>query len=229
MALLSEEQQTFLANPFFNALTTRQTAFAEHIGGAIRYKPEILPFTGVPTEDTVIDATRLRKETDTNFIGVIPNLEADTPGAVRAACLQMAYAKQTGNVPDQLPNECELSAAEAHEMVDLTQVAFPGYFRRETYKLGRYIGLRVEGQLVAMAGHRTRMPGLREISGVCTRPGHTGKGYAQHLIKRLLHDTTGELPYLHVVSTNTRAVAIYHALGFITTGEVPFLKLPQQS
>ncbi len=230
MPLLTEAQQAYLANPFYSALTTQQTSFAEHIGNALRYHPEVLPFTGVPTEDTVIQAEDLRRDTDANFIGILPHIEADTPGAIHAACLQMAWQpRKDFTVPDRLPNEYELGANEAHEMVELTQVAFPGYFRADTYKLGRYIGIRVDGELVAMAGHRTRMPGLREISGVCTRPGHTGKGYAQYLIQRLLYETPGELPYLHTVTTNTRAIAIYHALGFVTTGEIAFLKLPQQS
>ncbi len=225
MPILSEEQQTFLANPFYNSLVTRQAAFAQHIGKAIRYEPQVLPFAGVPTPDTVIQADDLRRDTDANFIGVLPHIEADIP-AFRGACLQMVYP---GNkpVPAPLPNEVELGATEASEMVELTQVAFPGYFRAETYKLGRYIGIRVEGQLVAMAGYRTRMPGLCEISGVCTRPGHTGRGYAQHIVQRLLRTPSGELPYLHTLSTNTRAIAIYHALGFITTNEVAYLKLPQ--
>ena len=227
MPLLSDSQRTFLANPFHSALITQQTAFAEHIGGALRYRPDVLPFTAVATQDTVIDVHTLCRDTDTNFCGVIPYMEGDTAGAFHASCLQMAWPKTSFNVPDALPNEVELGAPEADEMVELTQVAFPGFFRRETYKLGRYIGLRVEGQLVAMAGYRTRMPGLCEISGVCTRPGHTGQGYAQHLVQRLLRTPSGELPYLHTLSTNTRAIAIYHALGFITTGEVAFLKLPQ--
>jgi ribosomal protein S18 acetylase RimI-like enzyme len=227
MHLLTDDQRTYLANPFYSALTTQQTAFAQNIDQAIRYRPEVLPFAAVSTPDTVIQADDLRRDTDANFIGILPHIEADIPVAFRGICLQMVYP---GNktVPAPLPNEVELGATEAHEMVELTQVAFPGYFRAETHKLGRYIGLRVEGQLVAMAGYRTRMPGLYEISGVCTRPGHTGQGYAQHLIQRLLRPPSGELPYLHTLSNNTRAIAIYHALGFITTGEVALLKLPQQ-
>ncbi len=233
MPILTEQQEAYLSNPFYSALTTIQTTFGEHLGKALRYKPEVLPFISVRTTDTVIRAEELealRRDTDADFVGVIPHIEADTPGAIHAACLQMAWQpRKDFTVPGKLPNEYELGAAEAHEMVELTQVAFPGYFRAKTCQLGHYIGLRVEGQLVAMAGHRTRMPGLREISAVCTRPGHTGKGYAQHLIQRLLYDTPGELPYLHTVTTNTRAIAIYHALGFVTTGEVAFLKLPQRT
>ncbi|SDE83993.1 GNAT family N-acetyltransferase [Terriglobus roseus] len=229
MPLLSEAQQAYLSNPFYSALTTAQSAFGEHVGGALRYRPEILPFTTVATPETKIDPVQLRRDTDTNFIGVIPRMAAEMPDAIHAVCVQMAWQpRKHFTTPAPLLNECELGAAESHEMVELTQAAFPGYFRAETYRLGRYIGIRENGQLVAMAGHRTRMPGLREISGVCTRPGHTGKGYAQHLIQRLLADGSGDLPYLHSVSTNARAIAIYKALCFVTTGEVDFLKLSQQ-
>jgi ribosomal protein S18 acetylase RimI-like enzyme len=228
MALLTEAQQTSLANPFYSALITHQKPFGEQIGNVLRYRPEVLPFASVASEHAVIQAADLRRDTDADFCGIIPHIEADTPGAIYAACLQMAWPKRDSLAPTALSNEVELGPAEANEMVELTSVAFPGYFRADTYKLGRYIGIRVEGQLIAMAGHRTHMPGLREISGVCTRPGHTGKGYAQHLIQRLIADNgTGETPYLHTVTTNTRAIAIYQALGFITTNQVPFLRLPK--
>jgi ribosomal protein S18 acetylase RimI-like enzyme len=226
---LDRRQTEALKNPFWVSLSTKHSAFCESKGNVLRYQPTLLPFSAVEKSDTAINAALLRRDTDTNFIGVIPSIDIDTADIVRASCLQMAWQPRGGfTVPDAMAGECELGAAEAAEMVELTQVAFPGYFRAETYRLGRYIGLRVDGQLVAMAGHRTRMPGLREISGVCTLPGFTGRGYAQHLIRRLLNDTPDELPYLHVVSTNARAIAIYHALGFVTTSEVAFLKIPQQ-
>jgi predicted GNAT family acetyltransferase len=229
-SVLTSAQEQFLQNPFFHSLTTLQSDFAESIGGALRYRPSVLPFSGVEREGEYVDAELLRRDTDANFIGVLPSIDADTSDVLRASCLQMAWQPRIDfTVPDAMAEEVELGASEAQEMVELTQVAFPGYFRTDTYQLGRYIGLRIDGQLVAMAGHRTRMPGLREISGVCTRPGFTGRGYAQYLIQRLLTDTPDELPYLHVVSTNSRAIAIYHSLGFVTTGEVDFLKIPQRS
>ena len=101
------------------------------------------------------------------------------------------------------------------EMVALTEVAFPGFFRPESPMLGRYIGIRQAEQLVAMAGERFRLPGLREISGVCTRPGHTGHGYGSRLIRRLICDSaTTEHCFLHVAESNLRAVALYEWLGF---------------
>jgi predicted GNAT family acetyltransferase len=70
--------------------------------------------------------------------------------------------------------------------------------------------------LIAMAGERLCIPGFHEISGVCTHPAHTGKGYARTLIVRLLreHENVGLRSFLHVGKSNTRAVAIYERLGF---------------
>ena len=228
--LLTEPQRSLLENPFYGALTTRQIGVAERIGNVIRYRPNVLPFASVARAGEFVDAAVLRRDTDANFCGVIPSIDPETPNVLYATCLQMVWQPRADfTVPGEIEGESELSGADAAEMVELTRVAFPGYFRAETYRLGRYIGIRVDGQLVAMAGHRTAMPGLREISGVCTRPGFTGRGYAQHLIQRLLIDTPDELPYLHVVSTNARAIPIYHKLGFVTTAEVAFLRIPQMS
>jgi ribosomal protein S18 acetylase RimI-like enzyme len=230
MPILSEERRAFLRNPFHSALTTRQGDFGERIGNVYRYRPDVLPFAAVAIDGEYVDAAALRRDTDANFCGVIPSIDPDTPDVLRATCLQMAWqAPSDFRAPGLIDGECELSAGNAPEMVELTKVAFPGYFRAQTHRLGRYIGIRVEGQLVAMAGHRTRMPGLREISGVCTRPGFTGQGFAQHLIQRLLLDSPEELPYLHVVSTNARAIPIYEKLGFVTTAEIAFLRIPQRT
>ncbi len=41
-------------------------------------------------------------------------------------------------------------------MVALTDVAFPGYFRAKTHRMGSYFGVRVEGKLVANRGDGLR-------------------------------------------------------------------------
>jgi predicted GNAT family acetyltransferase len=60
------------------------------------------------------------------------------------------------------------------------------------------------------------MPGLRELSGVCTRPGHTGHGYAARLVCRVMaqHYAAGLKTFLHVVAANHRAIELYERLGF---------------
>ena len=81
-----------------------------------------------------------------------------------------------------------MTSEDAGEMFELITLAFPGFYQPRTYEMGTYYGIRVEGRLVAMAGERLCMTGYREISGVCTHPAHTGKGYARTLMHRLMRD-----------------------------------------
>jgi predicted GNAT family acetyltransferase len=84
--------------------------------------------------------------------------------------------------------------------------------------MGNYYSIRVDGELVAMGGERLCLRGLREISAVVTRPGHTGKGYALRLMTRLLreHAGAGVQSFLHVNVLNSRAISLYERMGFTT-------------
>jgi ribosomal protein S18 acetylase RimI-like enzyme len=122
----------------------------------------------------------------------------------------------------QGPQPALLSSHDAGAMFELITLAFPGFYRPRTYEMGTYYGIRAGGELLAMAGERLCMTGLREISGVCTRPGHTGRGYANVLMTRLLRDhfAMGVKSFLHVGKSNNRAVALYHRMGFQTTRSI---------
>jgi predicted GNAT family acetyltransferase len=115
-----------------------------------------------------------------------------------------------------------MTAADADAMVALTKLAFPGFFRERTHEMGNYYGIRVEGELVAMAGERLALPGMREISAVVTHPRHTGKGYARALMNCLLreHANASFTSFLHVGVRNTRAVALYERMGFAVAGSI---------
>ena len=67
------------------------------------------------------------------------------------------------------------------EMMALVELTRPGPFAARTVDLGGYVGVFDDGQLVAMAGERLRVPGCCEISAVCTRPDHRGRGLAAGL------------------------------------------------
>jgi predicted GNAT family acetyltransferase len=105
----------------------------------------------------------------------------------------------------------------APEMVALTDLAFPGFFRARTCYMGSYYGVRAAGKLVAMGGERLVLPGYSEISGVCTHPQHRGKGYAQALIWHLVrtHRSRGVISWLHVGIANRSAIKLYLRMGFI--------------
>ncbi len=53
----------------------------------------------------------------------------------------------------------ELGAADIPEMLDLAARTQPGPFWPRTHELGTYLGIRVNGRLVAMAGEGLRPPG----------------------------------------------------------------------
>jgi GNAT superfamily N-acetyltransferase len=121
--------------------------------------------------------------TATNILDVGPPLN----------CFQMLFpsnaGKDTTAASSDIPIAC-MKLEDAPDMVALTDLAFPGFFRARTYEMGTYYGIRINNELVAMAGERLAVPGFREISAVVTHPEHVGKGYATLLMNRLLNDHT---------------------------------------
>jgi len=109
-----------------------------------------------------------------------------------------------------------LGSADLPQMFTLVKLTEPGPFNSRTHEIGTYLGVRSEGNLVAMAGERLQVPGHTEISAVCTHPEHTGRGYARALMTKLMHQirARGETPFLHVRQDNVRAIDIYKRLGF---------------
>ena len=91
-----------------------------------------------------------------------------------------------------------------------------------THTMGRFIGVRIEGRLAAMAGERMRFPGYVEVSGVCTHPDFRGRGLARRLSAAVAADIQrrGEQPFLHAWTTNTAAIALYESLGFAVRAAV---------
>jgi ribosomal protein S18 acetylase RimI-like enzyme len=109
------------------------------------------------------------------------------------------------------------------QMCALTELTRPGPFDTRTIEFGEYFGVFEGERLVAMAGERMLDRHLREVSGICTHPDAQGRGLARRLTALVVRRELGrgETPFLHVVSTNARAIAMYERLGFTTAREVP--------
>jgi predicted GNAT family acetyltransferase len=92
----------------------------------------------------------------------------------------------------------------------------PGPFGLRTIELGEYFGVFEGERLVAMAGERLHAGKYREVSGVCTHPDQQGRGLARRLSLKIvrLQLLRGQSPFLHVISSNTTAHALYEKLGF---------------
>jgi predicted GNAT family acetyltransferase len=67
-----------------------------------------------------------------------------------------------------------------------------------------------------MAGERFRLDDWTEISAVCTRPDHRGRGLASRLVGALAAgiQRRSQRAFLHVLGTNTGAIRLYEQLGF---------------
>ena len=112
-------------------------------------------------------------------------------------------------------------------MVELTTLAFPGFFRQRTNELGHYVGIKDGAALVSMAGERMRATGFQEISGVCTHPQYVGRGFSAKLNAYMIDyiQARGIHPFLHVSSGNARAQSLYRHLGFVERAELPLWHL----
>jgi predicted GNAT family acetyltransferase len=108
-----------------------------------------------------------------------------------------------------------LGAADVPAMLELTKLTNPGPFAARTHELGTFLGIRVDGQLVAMIGERMKPANYTEMTAVCVHPSHRGRGYAQALLGAISRQilARSEIPFLHVFSNNSSAIALYRRQG----------------
>lgn len=212
-----------LDKPIWSALETRQAHYAEGSDLARRFQADVSPFVaGRDGSRAAAEAIAglIPEGDDVSLLEVAP---ADAPAGVsetRKLCLQMVWDKLT---PVEAAFDIvQLGAGDAAEMLALALLTKPGPFRARTHMMGRFVGVREGGKLIAMAGERMHMPGYREISAVCTLPDYRGRGLGAALMRvvgaRMMHD--GDQPFLHSYADNASAVALYRKLGFAVRAEV---------
>jgi ribosomal protein S18 acetylase RimI-like enzyme len=208
-----------LDNPVWSCLTTRHAHLA--LGGALarRYPVDISPIAGLPTADTAAVAALEALVGVGDDMGIpgpfVPELPPSWKTLHESRITQMIRIDRSP-LREGDADVSVLGAADVPEMLSLVELTQPGPFRPRTIELGRYIGIRDGGRLVAMAGERMWVDDCREVSAVCTHPDAQGRGYARMLIARVVNRMlrAGETPFLHVESPNRRAIDLYRSLGF---------------
>jgi predicted GNAT family acetyltransferase len=115
-----------------------------------------------------------------------------------------------------------LGDTDAAQMLALARLTEPGPFLERTHLMGSFLGIRIGGRLVAMAGERMRLPGYTEVSAVCTHPDFRGRGFALRLCAAVARriQARGDQAFLHAWKTNHAAIALYERLGFRLRTEV---------
>lgn len=204
----------------WHSLVGAHAHLARRHGVAAAYDPAVSPFAGTETDGDAAWAD-LRTLLGVGGRAILPGspfpLPADVRVPFRAPVLQMVAAEWR---PEPDAEAIELGPDDAAEMYDLATRTKPGPFELRTRELGRYVGFRVDGKLVAMAGERFHPPGYTEVSAVCTDPEFRGRGYAERAMRTIGAGIVarGETPFLHV-ATHNPAISIYERLGFVTRVE----------
>lgn len=209
-----------LDRPMWSALTTRQAHLA--LGDpalAVRLDPAFGLFAGAADQSPGSQAALAALIPDDGVIGLVePDAAPAPPGAIvasAAVCVQMTAERVTPAAPPPFAI-VELGDADAAQMLALATLTRPGPFFVRTHQLGRFIGVKLDGVLAAMAGERMRPEGFVEASAVCTHPDHRGRGYAGALLRRVTERILdgGDHAYLHSYADNAVAIALYESLGY---------------
>jgi ribosomal protein S18 acetylase RimI-like enzyme len=214
-----------LDNPIWASLTGPHARFAEVRGQAVRYPPDVSPFIAIdPDFDERVwdDVARL-----VGPGGLVPlaGLGAEPPAGWEV--VGKGDGLQLVGIDldvEEDPEIVRLTAQDVPEMLGLVDRAKPGPFLPRTIELGRYLGIRRGGALVAMAGERLHPPGWTEISAICTEEAYRGHGFATRLTRAVAAGirSRGETPFLHAAATNTNAIRLYQQLGFVVRRQLDF-------
>jgi hypothetical protein len=204
----------------WSALNGRQSALARLDGPARRFAPEYGPFGAAPDGSPESWAALSRLAGPEGGLYLVEAQPPQPPAGVRLRfepeCWQMVAEGAAPPVHETTFEVLELGEADADEMRALATLTRPGPFSTATHRLGRFVGVREAGRLVAMTGERMQPDGFTEVSAVCTHPDFRGRGYAAALMRVAMSRIVarGDTPFLHVYASNTGAIAVYEALGF---------------
>ncbi|MEC3911721.1 GNAT family N-acetyltransferase [Sphingobium sp. CR2-8] len=217
-----------LDRPVWNALTSGWADWAQGDERALRLDPRHGPF-GAAADRT--DASRAALAAlipaDDELWLVGTDALTPPPGVVVTRTAPLAQMVMAALPPGTAaaPDWTLLGEDDAADMLELALLTKPGPFRGLTHQLGRFIGVRKGGKLIAMAGERMRMPGFTEVSGVCTHPDWRGRGLAGALMKVVAQAIMdrGETPFLHAYAAHKRTVALYRSLGFEMRADGPMM------
>lgn len=207
-----------LDNIFWHSLAGPHTRYTVGTADARRYAPGISPIVGfASTEQPNLEALAPYCKLGEHFYC------ADWTGPMRPGWHLLEESTMFRMVwdaampaTDEAPDATLLGKQHAAAALELATLTRPGPFGPRTLELGEYFGHFVGTRLVAMAGERMYAGRYREISGVCTHPDFQGRGLARRLMAKLTRRQMmrEEIPFLHVMRSNSRAHQLYERMGF---------------
>ena len=230
-----------LDNAFWSSLTTRHRDIALRAGDVARYPAEYAPFLGIAHADVDIGGAA---EGPSPLVapGESVYLLGVAPARVPAGWTLQAFddlAQMACTTPLDVidgPEVIPLDASHRTDVLALTALVYPHYFRERTMEMGRYFGIYMpdaggHARLAAMIGERLGTDAYTEMSAICTHPDFNGRGHARRLTALLTNDTLarGRMPFLHVSHANARAKRLYEQLGYRLRRNIGFWSLRREA
>ncbi len=217
-----------LDNAAWHSLTGPHRRFAQRIGNAARYQPEISPFVALADHRDPAAWADVAELVGPGGTFAIAGEDVMPPagwafdsvgGGVQLIDVELTKAHD--------PEAELLGPADVPEILDLVERTRPGPFRPRTIELGTYLGIRRNGALIAMAGERLHPQGWTEISAVCTDAAYRGRGLGTRLVRAVAAgiDDRGDRALMHASAHNTNAIRLYQSIGFRLRRVTDFLSV----
>jgi len=209
---------SLLDNIMWNCLSGPHARFASGAGGVRRYSPGFSAILGFE-DPRAPDFALLSNYCEPGEQFYCDQWTGDPPAGWRiereAMMLKMVWGAPAPT-DDAAPDAVQLRPGHFPLAHALAQQLNPGPFGPRTPELGEYFGFFDGPRLIAMAGERMEAGSLREVSGICTHPDFQGRGLGRRLTLKLVHRQLGRglTPFLHVMTANTGARALYEKIGF---------------
>jgi ribosomal protein S18 acetylase RimI-like enzyme len=214
-----------LDNPALSSLTGPHARFALRRGNVLAYPSDVTIFIAMPDDPTEADWWDAAALAGLDgLVRLSGNRAAPPEGWETVMRLEGVQMTGEGVEPMPDPEAVRLTTDDVPEMLDLVKRTQPGPFFLRTIEMGTYLGIRRNGELVAMAGERVHPVGWTEISAVCTDEAWRGHGFATRLIRAVaavIRDRD-ETPFLHALAANTTAISLYETMGFRLRRETIF-------
>lgn len=224
---MAPDDPALLHHIFWRCLDGPHRGLSAALGGARRYRAGYSPIAAFadPSAPDLDSLSEMSAPGESFYVAGWDGVCASVDWQIEVDATMVCMAWDGGPLPEPAALTCrplgpdDLPAVMA--LVDLTR---PGPFGPHTLSMGEFLGhFDAAGQLVAMAGERTRAGAWHEVSGICTHPEHQGKGLGRALTHEVVRRQLlrGESPFLHAMAGNETARAMYRRLGFRERLETP--------